>query len=251
MVSGSGPVGRPWWIDDAELGVVADPLVGEQAADVVVIGGGFTGLWTALALREREPSLDVALVEADFCGSGPSGRNGGFMHGYWSALSSALPLFGSERTVELARAAERIVPAVREFLAARSADAWLHVGGLLEVSAAPVQDAAITRGAELARELGAPEEAVLLDPGEVAKRCKSPVFRSGVLYRDCATVHPALLVRALRDAAIDAGIRLYEQSPVVRREAPPEWRSARPPAGGTSTIHTANGSIRADSVVMA
>jgi glycine/D-amino acid oxidase-like deaminating enzyme len=74
--------GRPWWIDDAGLGVVADQLAGEQSADVVVVGGGFTGLWTALALREREPSLNVALAEADFCGWGPSGRNGGFVHGY-------------------------------------------------------------------------------------------------------------------------------------------------------------------------
>ena len=48
--------GRPWWIDDAGLGVVADPLAGDQAADVVVVGGGFTGLWTAIALTETEPS---------------------------------------------------------------------------------------------------------------------------------------------------------------------------------------------------
>src|SRR4051794_41922669 len=71
--------GRPWWVDDAGLGVVADPLAGAVTADVVVVGGGFTGLWTALALRDRQPSLDVALVEGDFCGSGPSGRNGGLV----------------------------------------------------------------------------------------------------------------------------------------------------------------------------
>jgi glycine/D-amino acid oxidase-like deaminating enzyme len=229
--------GRPWWIDDAGLGVVADPLGGEQSADVVVVGGGFTGLWTALALRSRSPSLDVALIEADFCGSGPSGRNGGFLHGYWAALPTALSLFGRDRALELARAGDRIIPGVREFLDSRGEDAWLHVGGLLEVSAAPVQDEAIQHGATVARELGVPDEAVELDPPEVAKRCASPVFRSGVLYRDGATVHPGRLVRALRDAVLDAGIRLYERSPVTRIE--------------TARIRTAAGSIRADSVVVA
>jgi glycine/D-amino acid oxidase-like deaminating enzyme len=228
---------QPWWIDDAGLGVVADPLAGSRSADVVVVGGGFTGLWTALALRERSPSLDVALVEGDFCGSGPSGRNGGFLHGYWAALATSVPLFGADRALELARAGDRIIAGVRDFLEARGEDAWLHVGGLLEVSAAPVQDAAIEHGAEVADALGVADEAVRLDPAEVSKRCASPVFRGGVLYRDGAIVHPGRLVRALREAALDAGVRLYEQSPVTRIED-----------GG---IHTARGSLQADSVVVA
>jgi glycine/D-amino acid oxidase-like deaminating enzyme len=229
--------GRPWWIDDAGLGVVADPLAGEQSAGIVVVGGGFTGLWTALALRAREPALDVALVEADFCGSGPSGRNGGFLHGYWAALPTTVSLFGAERALELARAGDRIIPGVREFLKARGDDAWLHVDGMLEVSAAPVQDAGIAHGAEVARSLGVPEEAVELTPEQVAEHCDSPVFRGGVMYRDGAIVHPGLLVRALRDAVLDAGVRLYERSPVRRIEA--------------GAVHTEGGSIRADAVVVA
>ena len=259
-----GLFGHPWWIDDAGLGVVADPLGGEQTADVVVVGGGFTGLWTALALRERSPELDVAVVEADFCGSGPSGRNGGFLHGYWAALPTAASLFGESRALELARAGDRIIPGVRSFLDGRGADAWLHAGGLLEVSAAPVQDEAVARGAQVARSLGAPGEAIELGVEEVASRCASPVFRGGVLYRDGATVHPARLVKALRDTLIDAGIRLYEQSPVVRVEngaagasrgsgASPAAASlgsgASPPAA--PRIRTAGGSIRADAVVIA
>jgi glycine/D-amino acid oxidase-like deaminating enzyme len=235
-------VGRAWWIEDAGLGVVADPLAGDQSADVVVVGGGFTGLWTALALRARSPELDVALVEADFCGSGPSGRNGGFVHGYWAALPTALSLFGRERALELARAGDRIIPGVRDFLDSRREDAWLHVGGLLEVSAAPVQDAAIEHGAEVARSLDVPDEAVPLDTAEVEARCKSPVFRGGVLYRDGATVHPGRLVRALRDAVLDAGVRVYERSPVTRIEGA-EAASPR--------IRTGAGSIRADAIVVA
>ena len=234
--------GRPWWIDDAGLGVVADPLAGSQSADVVVVGGGFTGLWTALALREREPSLDVALVEADFCGSGPSGRNGGFLHGYWSALGTARSLFGDADALRLAHAGDRIIPGVRDFLTARGEDAWLHASGMLEISAAPAQDDAIASRAAAPRELGAPEEAVELSPAEVAEHCRSPAFRNGVLFRDGATVHPARLVRALRDAALDAGIRLYESSPVTRITA---QSTSRIP------VNSGRGSINADSVVVA
>ena len=65
---------------------VSPLLAGELDVDVAVVGGGYTGLWTALALRERDPSLTVALLEAREIGDGPSGRNGGFLHGYWSSL---------------------------------------------------------------------------------------------------------------------------------------------------------------------
>src|SRR5262249_35572068 len=84
-----------WWLEDAlapEDGAAAAPaLEGDTVADVAIVGGGYTGLWTALALRERAPDLSVSVVEAEICGAGPSGRNGGFCHGYWSALSSVLP----------------------------------------------------------------------------------------------------------------------------------------------------------------
>jgi glycine/D-amino acid oxidase-like deaminating enzyme len=210
---------------------------------VVIVGGGFTGLWTALALRERDPSLDVAVVEASFCGSGPSGRNGGFVHGYWRSAAVAQQLFGDERALELVHASDRIVPGVRSFLESRGADAWLHEGGLLEVSASAAQDAGVASAVVGPRELGEPEQAIELDRAGVAARIQSPVFRGGVWFPDGAIVHPARLVRALRDAILDAGIRLYERSPVTRIE---------PGASGASVVaHSANGRIRADALVMA
>jgi glycine/D-amino acid oxidase-like deaminating enzyme len=220
-------------------------------------------LWTALALKAREPGLDVALVEGDFCGSGPSGRNGGFVHGYWSALGTARELFGDAEAVRLAQAGDEIIKGVGAFLESRSEDAWFHAAGMVEISAAPVQDRPIAHGAEVARELGVPEEAVELTPDEVAEHCKSPVFRGGVFYRDCATVHPGRLVRALRDAAIEGGVRVYEQSPVTHLEAKasPVREGLTPPRRGTSPatrgggsaarIRTARGSIRSDAVVVA
>jgi glycine/D-amino acid oxidase-like deaminating enzyme len=208
-----------WWFEQA-LAAEGNPpaapaLSGDTTADVAIVGGGYTGLWTALALRERDPGLRVVLIEAETCGHGPSGRNGGFLHGYWASLASLLPLLGEEDALRLCRAGEAIVPAVRAFAESRSEDVWLREGGMLKVSAAPAQDAAIERSVEAAARVGRPEEAVALLAGEVAARCASPVFRRGVAFREGATVHPGLVVRALRRAAIDAGIELHEHTPVT------------------------------------
>jgi glycine/D-amino acid oxidase-like deaminating enzyme len=201
-------------------------------ADVCVIGGGYTGLWTALALKQREPSAHVVVLEADVCGAGPSGRNGGFLHGYWASLGELVPLLGRDSALDLARAGERIVPAVR----ALDADVWLREAGMLMVSASPVQDAAIDAAVRAAADVDVREEAVALTQEEVAARIRSPAFRRGVFFPDGATVQPARLVRALRDAVVAAGVELYEQSPGTLRE---------------DEVATPSGRVRAPEVVVA
>jgi glycine/D-amino acid oxidase-like deaminating enzyme len=206
----------PWWLEEAGSNEPAPPLDGDLTADVCIVGGGYTGLWTALALKEREPTMRIVLLEAETCGAGPSGRNGGFLHGYWAALASLVPLLGRERAFELARAGERIVPAVRAFCEARAEDVWLRESGMMMVSASPGQDAAVDRAVVAAAESGAPEQAVALDAAGVSERVRSPVFRKGVFFRDGATVQPARLVRALRRAVIADGVHLHERSPALR-----------------------------------
>jgi glycine/D-amino acid oxidase-like deaminating enzyme len=179
-------------------------------ADVCILGGGYTGLWTALALKEREPTASVVVVEAATCGAGPSGRNGGFLHGYWASLAEIVPLLGREGALQLAHAGERIIPAVR----ALPGDVWLTEGGMLMVSASPAQDAAIDDAISVAREVGAEEQVIALDADGVAERIRSPVFRRGVFFPEGATVHPGRLVIALRRGAIEAGVDLREHSPV-------------------------------------
>jgi glycine/D-amino acid oxidase-like deaminating enzyme len=205
-----------WWLEDALARegetTPAPSLAGDATADVAIVGGGYTGLWTALALRERDPELRVILVEAEICGAGPSGRNGGFCHGYWAALASVLPVLGAERSLALCRAGERIVPAVR----ALGEDVWLREGGRLDVSAAPAQDGSLERSVAAAEVVGHPEEAVRLSVEALGRRVSSPVFREGVFFRDGATVHPGLLVRALRRKAIGAGVTVHERTPALR-----------------------------------
>ncbi|HEX6663412.1 MAG TPA: FAD-dependent oxidoreductase, partial [Gaiellaceae bacterium] len=227
----------PWWLDEAGPFSPAPPLEDELATDVCVVGGGFTGLWTALALKEREPSVRVVVLEAETCGAGPSGRNGGFLHGYWASLGETLPLLGRDRALELARAAERIIPAVRSLVEAQGEDVWLRESGLLMVSGAPAQDTAIEHAVEAAASVGASDQAVPLSQEEVAGRVRSATFRSGVFFPECATVQPMRLVKALRQAVLDSGIGLYEGSRAL------EIRDGE--------VTTANGRARASEIVVA
>ena len=198
-----------------------------------IVGGGYTGLWTALAIREREPAARVVVLEAETCGAGPSGRNGGFCHGYWASVGETSTTLGRDGALALARAGEGIIPAVR----ALSGDVWLREGGMLMVSTSPAQDRAVEETVEAAASLGAAGEAVPLDADEVAERIRSPVFRRGVFFRECATVQPARLVRALRRAVLAAGAELYERTPVLSLDE----RVPRTPSGR----------VRSDAIVVA
>jgi glycine/D-amino acid oxidase-like deaminating enzyme len=233
-----------WWLDEAlaaELDAPeAPPLEGDAQADVAVVGGGYTGLWTALALRERDPSLGVAVLESEIVGWGPSGRNGGFLNGYWTHLFRARPVFGDEASVELGRAGARVVPAVKAFLEERGEDAWLREGGYLKVAATPAQEAAVEKAIRTAAELGVPEEARPLTAEEVAEHVRSPVFRRGVLFPDGATIQPARLARALRRAVLADGIALHERTRVTA------IRAGRP-----TVLETPRGRLTAGEVVVA
>ena len=232
--------GRPWWLDEAPPVEPQPALEGEIDVDVAIVGGGYTGLWTALAVGELEPSARVAVLEAALCGEGPSGRNGGFLHGYWSSLARARRVFGDGGALAVAEAASAIVPGVREFVEQRGVDVWLRQAPMLEVSAAPAQDEAIDAALAAARDLGVEEEATPVGREELGERCSSPSFRRGVLYREGATVQPARLVRALRAAVLDTGLVLHERTPMIRlrRDSP-------------NVVETPRGRVRAREVVVA
>ncbi|MGE5690964.1 MAG: NAD(P)/FAD-dependent oxidoreductase [Pseudomonadota bacterium] len=225
--------GVAYWLEEAPPDPPAPPLAGAADADVAIVGGGYTGLWTALALTQRAPDLRVVLLEADVCGAGPSGRNGGFLHGYWSRLALLRERFGDEGALLLARAAEGAVGAVESL----GEDVGLVRGGMLKVSAAPAQDAGVDAVVAAAAALGVAEEAVPLSREEVVARCDSPRFRAGVLVRHGATVQPARLARALRRRVADAGVAVHEGSPARRIR--------------DGVVETGAGSVRARRIVVA
>jgi glycine/D-amino acid oxidase-like deaminating enzyme len=223
----------PWWIEEAGVPDARPRLERDLDVDVAIVGGGYTGLWTALSLRRRDPSRSVALVEAERCGHGPSGRNGGFLHGYWSMLAWLRETVGAEAAVALARAADGAIPAVR----ALHDDVWLREDGMLVVATTERQEAAVDRAVRTAAELGVPDEAVELSREETAARCASPLFRRAVFFRDGATVQPARLAFALRAQALGAGVEVFEDTPATHV--------------ADGRVETPAGTLRARDVVLA
>ncbi len=209
------------WLD--QLGPVEPfaELEGRLDADVVVVGGGYTGMWTAWRIRELEPDARVVLLEANRCGTGPSGRNGGFVLDLWDSLPGIRELFGDAAGLELCDAAEESVAAVGAWCEREDVDAWFTHRGMLQVSAAPAQDGAwddVVRGCE---QLGRPGAAVALDAAATRARCASPRFRGAALFPGCGTVNPGRLAAGLRVRLAEAGAEIRERSPVRRLDAGP------------------------------
>jgi glycine/D-amino acid oxidase-like deaminating enzyme len=222
---------RSYWLREAlsaDPGEPCPPLTGDTRADVVIIGGGYTGLWTAYFLKERNPAVDVVVLEADICGGGPSGRNGGFLTGWWDELPALVELYGEDAAIRACRAMGKGVHAVGEWIRRHDVDAWFTDGGYLQVSASPDQDGAWSDAVAACTRSGADQELVELTAGQVRARCASPVFRAGVLMRDGATVQPARLVRGLRRVVLERGVRIHEGSPVKRFAAGSPVRAVTP-----------------------
>ena len=230
-----------YWLEEAGEVPSAPTLEGDLRADVVVLGGGFTGLWTAWHVKRLAPDAKVVVLEADRCGHGPSGRNGGFCNVMWFSLASMRERWGGEPALAVARAAEAAVREIGEFCAEEDVDAWFHMGGYMQVSTTPAHDAVWEAALDACRELGAPEAVQPLGAEQVAARCASPAFRGGAFYPNSATVQPARLVNGLRERLLARGVEIFEHSPV---------RSLRDAADGVEA-RTAAGSVRAGAAVLA
>jgi glycine/D-amino acid oxidase-like deaminating enzyme len=220
-----------YWLEEAGCVDPMPQLEGERAADVLVLGGGFTGLWTAWHVKQLAPEARVVVLEADRCGHGPSGRNGGFCDGMWASLATMRERWGGEAALAVAGAAAGAVAGVGEFCEREGVEAWFRQGGYVRVSTTPAHDAVLERSLAAARELGAGEEVRALGPPEVAARCASPLFRGGVLYPVTATVQPARLVLGLRERLLRRGVEIFEGSPVRALREGREGVEARTPGG--------------------
>ena len=228
-----------WWLEEAGPRRAQPALAGDERADVVVVGGGYAGMWTAWELAEH--GADVVLLEADRCGHGPSGRNGGFVDNLWHSAPRVRERFGDAAALALGRASGDSVRAIGAWCEAQGVDAWYRRAGQLVVSAAPAQDGAGAAVAEACGAIGAPQEAEAVDAAAVHARCASPVLRGGTFMPSAATVQPARLALGLRDALVARGVRVYEGSRVGALDA----------RNGGVSARTAGGRVDAGAAVLA
>jgi glycine/D-amino acid oxidase-like deaminating enzyme len=177
----------------------------------------------------------VVLLEADRCGTGPSGRNGGFLSSLWLSFPLMREQYGERRARELCEASAESVEMVRDWCAAQGVDAWLREAPHLVVSCAPAQD-----GASAAAVDG--ENVLALSTEQTRAICDSPVFRGGVAPPSGATVHPARLAFGLRERLLARGVRIFEGSRVTALHVD---------RGGGVLAATAGGSVRAEAAAVA
>ena len=199
----------------------APPLAGTTRADVVILGGGFVGLWTAIELKRRDPACDVLVLERDVCGGGASGRNGGMVLSWWPKLSSLVKRCGAEEAVRLGRESAAAIDAIEAFCAEHGIAAEFRRGGFLWTATTPAH-AGAWDGVLRACEAHGVDAFRRLEPAEVARRAGSPRHLAGVLDPHAATVQPALLARGLRRVALELGVRIHEDTPALgfTRERP-------------------------------
>jgi glycine/D-amino acid oxidase-like deaminating enzyme len=236
---------RAWWLREAlaaeQPSPLAPSLFGDVSADVAIVGGGYTGMWTAYFLGEIAPGTRIVLLEEDICGGGPSGRNGGFLHGWWEYLPYLATRYGPAEGLRIAEASDEVVSGIGEWCQRHAVDAWFTPKGYLRVNAFPkVADDWGGSIADLER-LGAPGQLVHVDREAVQQRCASPAFGNGVFMPSAATVQPALLARGLRRVLLERGVQIHEGTGVQRVERH---------AGGVR-MRTARGSVTADRGVLA
>ncbi|MFF8717099.1 NAD(P)/FAD-dependent oxidoreductase [Streptomyces sp. NPDC015184] len=220
----------PFWLDDPDRPQATPALVGGTTCDLLVVGGGYTGLWTALVAKERDPSLDVVLIEADEAGGAASGRNGGFCEASLThGLHNGLDRWPEEIGL-LERLGRENLQAIEDAVDRHNIDcAWERTGSIV-VATEPYQVEGLRHEADVAARYGG--KPVLLDTDAVRAEINSPVFLGGLWNKDdVAMVNPARLAWGLKRACLDLGVRIHEHTPALSLDERGAVMTARTPYG--------------------
>jgi len=216
------------------------PLEGDITADVVVVGGGFTGLMTAYFLKKDDPSLDVVLLESDVIGYGASGRNGGFsMTLFGFTFSITAWWFGKEKAVEAHRYMEKAVDLLRDFVAENGIDCDYEHTGFLRVATSKTYEKRIRHEIDLVNSLGI-EGIEWIDSEKLAEQVRSPLYSGAWWEPRCGILNPAKLARGEKRLVEGMGVKVFERSSVTEIER-----------GEKIKLKTTAGTVSAEKVVLA
>ena len=228
------------WLDNCGDDLTPRAALGGDAdADVAIVGGGYTGLWTAYYVAKLEPSARIAVLEAEIAGFGASGRNGGWCSGLLASRPERIAAdHGRAAVLALQRALFETVDEVGKVVADEGIDVHYAKGGTLSVATTRAHVASLLGALERQRQWGyGPEDARWLDPVEASERLEVRGCLGAAFTPHCAALHPGRLVRGLARAVEDLGVAIYERSPALSLEP--------------GVVRTPNGRVRADVIVRA
>jgi glycine/D-amino acid oxidase-like deaminating enzyme len=214
-------------------------LRGDLSADVCIVGGGFSGLWTAYELGERDPSLEIVLVEGDICGAGGSGASGGVFDPGWPSILGLCRVLGETEGLRYMSALAAQTGELREWCARHQAGIAFHEEGMVFMRAAEWQPEPDRASVDFLTAHGLGDKLRILDTDALRRIADVPRARGGVYCADVATVQPGRLARELRRVLLERGVRVFETTPMSG------LRSGRP-------VHvvTPEGTVRAKQVVI-
>ncbi len=241
MTAGAHSEQRNLWDESRERRPVAPALSSDISVDVAVIGAGYTGLAAAYHLKCAEPALEVAVLEAETCGFGASGRNAGFvMTLFGASLGQMVAQHGKARMHAAHEFMQGAIDALAATIAGHKLDCDFERSGFLKVATAPAYVARIRKEIATVESMGV-EGFEWLDADAVRERVNSPTFLGGCYESGCGLINPVKWVDALRRIAVAKGARLFEGTRVetVQRE------------GGSFRLTAARGTVRAQKVVFA
>ncbi len=235
----AAPGDRSFWLQDIGAKPVTKPLEGAHRTDIAIVGGGYTGLWTALRLRALAPESSVTVLEAGTCGCGASGRNGGQVHSWYAEIDALTSVVGIEEAQRLCAATAEAIEELAELQASGTIDMDLRLRGWLWTASSTAQEGAWDSAVEMTEKC-ATNTFRPLSAEEILQRTGSPVSYLGVSEERAGSLQPAKLALGLRDLAISRGVKIHEGS-VVRNIVP----------GTPCELQTGIGTLTADTLVLA
>jgi len=242
--NGAPPRHRSLWVDEAlerEGTAESNRLRDHIQADVAIVGGGLTGLWTAIRLKEADPGISVVVLEADRCGTGASGRNSGALGHYWSRLPVLVRYFGEADAVRLVMASTEAVDDTHRFISANGIECQARRGPSVWSTNSRSQIGAWEGVFRMADKLGIAPPYRRLSPQDLKDYFGDGPYHSGVSDDNATRLQPALLSRGLRRVAVAHGVAIYEETPVLDISGDER----------TLTVRAANGTVVCSNVVLA
>ncbi len=233
---------QPYWFEQAlrdEDKLGTKTLQGDITADVCIVGGGYTGLWTALDLQERSPDLDIVLIENELCGYGASGCNGGCVLTLATKWLSLRKFYGQEEAKRLVLASEEAVDHIRRFTEENEIDCDLRIDGALYIATNEAQVGAMDGVLRALDDMRInPWKRMPVDQAKAFAATEE--IHEAFFSPNAGSVQPALLVRGMAKVARKKGIRIFENTPMRKIEHT-----------DTPQVLTPQGAITAGKVVVA
>lgn len=231
-----------YWFKQAleiEQPETAKPLQQNIQADVAIVGGGYTGLWTAIMIKQQSPEKQVVVIEKGLCGSGASGANGGCMLTWSTKFPTLKRLFGEEHAAWLVKESEQAVLEIDDFCQQHNIDAQLSLKGVYYTATNHAQTGGMQPVVDELKRLEV-NSWRHCQTEELRANAGSPRNIEGFHSPVAASVQPALLARGLRRVAMELGVEIYENTPMTCLDY-----------GKPATVCTPKGNVQAQQVVLA